>query len=181
LAKLLERETEHFETLSQTKIGPFQKFVFPLIRRSYPSLIGGEPPRPGDTPLKKLVDQALAEHHPDDPDWEEWKEDVEKRIGDLAVRNLKKELDEETEEMTPELRAELDNLRCFEPPPPSSAPLVSVQPMPSPVGGIAFYRPRYATPRGEIDTEPQRRGDTGRSGRKKPRVRFGKPQRKFTR
>jgi hypothetical protein len=160
LAAMLENEAKHLEELKKAgggKIGNFEKFAFPLIRKAYPKLIGDDiEEKPATTPLQDLTEQTFAEHHPSDPDWEEWKESVKARVGDLVVSNTKRGLDEEAEEMSPELRAELDNVHLFEPPPPPAGPLISVQPMTQPVGGLAFYRPKYGKTKGAVEPgEPE--------------------------
>jgi len=118
IAALLKNQAEHLGRAP--KIGSFQKFTFPIIRRSWPTLVGGDLVEgiPKKTPLQEFAERVWSEEDPtDDPDYVE---------------------------PPPE-------------PPRACHPTVSVQPMTQPVGGIAFYRPKYgASSKGgpETDEDP---------------------------
>lgn len=81
--------------MGNPKIGNFDRFILPIVRRTYPSIVETgllDEPIP-KTPLKQFVEEVFAEECP--------------------------------------------------PPPPE--PVMHVEPMTAPVGGVAFYRPRYGT------------------------------------
>lgn len=146
VGKLLENEVKHLDDIQKkgTKIGNFEKFAFPLIRRAWS---GGLTEEESKTPLQELTERAFAEHDPTDDDWQAWVAEVEAAY-ELASQDPLQGPPEALEKEWQRIQR-IEHPERFRPKRGGGFPsliaqdIVSVQPMTQPVGGIAFYRPKY--------------------------------------